>query len=209
MNNSASLLLHVLSVLFHRGYRNLRYFAYIRANGNPVISLYQEMPFRTRDGFAMVYPGRRYSKEFDKQLRLRGLSEEDEWLSPDLDVEQAANRFLEIVLPGESFAEGCFDVEFGDWLANILSICPVGAIPITEEPIPGGPYEAPKVTKFFAPIGDPSARIAQSLTAPLPPGLRGQIEPIAYFSERYARAHRPKQTPSGLASFLRKFDKSS
>lgn len=210
MTNSASRLPHILNVLFHRGYRNIRYFAYVRSNGNPVISLYQEMPHRTQDGFALVYPGRCYSREFDKQFRPYWLSKEDEWLSPDLDAEQAANRFLKTFLPDETFADGCFDVEFGDWLAHVLSVCPAGAIPITEEPVPGGPYgDGPEVTTFLTPIGDPDARVAKSITAPLPPGLRGQIEPIAYFTDQYARAHRPKQTPSGFACFMRKLDKHS
>lgn len=169
------------------GYANVRFYSYQRWTHTLVLVLYQEMPFKARTGQALVYP-RISWREYGLDMLPKAGSERtfilDEWAASAMSVREIAANFADQYLEGQSPDEGGYNVEYYDWLDLVMAACPPLAFPITEEPVPGGPYDFGETIKFYGVEG-----VCCSSDIPRPPGLSGMLEPRQEMLSAIAWAH--------------------
>lgn len=186
--SSAGRLLRILHRLHNMGYRNLRFYAYTRWVGSLAIFIYQEMPYRTREGAALICP---YlcAIEVGKDLRPTENWGAIDWLDDGASERECAEHFVRRFLAAPPEASGAFDAEYTEWLTGALEKCPEALFPITEEPFPASDW--PRITMEFFP-----RQLARDISPdglkdyPLPPGLRGAIDPYKAFRDEMERRTR-------------------
>lgn len=193
--------------LIEMGYENVRFYSYERINFKLVVVLYQEMPFKARTGQSLIYPDKLLTKIFRRDLTPKVFTEIDEWAEQGISPYESASLFAAQYLSNDIPSLGCCSEEYFIWLNQIIELCPDGSFPITEEFIPGGACPPSDATTFYG-----SEYLTPfHLEHPLPPGLRGAIDPYTTFlsdiAERTRREEVKARGPSGFALFNQKFQR--
>jgi hypothetical protein len=116
----------------------------------------------------------------------------NEWAESGLSIQDIAANFADHYLQDQLPGEGCYAEEYYPWLDSVMEVCPPQAFPVTEEPIPGGPYDFGETIEFYG-----AEDVRQNSNILRPPGLSKMLEPeremvsaIAWGNER-AKAKEP------------------
>ena len=172
--------LYVILPMIHElkslGFANVRFYSYLRWTHTLAVVLYQEMPFKARTGEALVYPKLLWSEyDYDMTPKFKSVrgSDLNEWASSGLSVQSISKRFIEHYLRGQTPGIGCYAEEYYPWLESVMTVCPPQSFPVTEEPIPGGPYHFFRETIEFFGVDEAH----RESTIRRPPGLNKMLEP--------------------------------
>ncbi|TYC55269.1 hypothetical protein ETQ85_14740 [Zoogloea oleivorans] len=169
------MILPMIRELKSLGFANVRFYSYLRWVQTLMVVLYQEMPFKARTGEALVYPNL-FRCEYGFDMAPKFISEREpdlnEWAGSGLSVQEIAAKFSELYLCDQQPGEGCYSEEYYPWLDSVMDICPTQAFPVTEEPVPGGPYNFGETIEFY---GADEAHRESDIRRP--PGLNKMLVP--------------------------------
>lgn len=169
------LIMPMIQELKRLGFANVRFYSYIRWTHSLVVVLYQEMPFKAMTGQALVYPSLSWCEYgFDMAPKFKNKHDVglNEWAESGMSVHEIATNFVADHLHDQIPGEGCYSNEYYPWLDSVIAACPDQSFPVTEEPIPGGPYVSRKTIEFYR---VDEAERDSSISKP--PGLSKMIEP--------------------------------
>lgn len=198
------LILPMILELKRLGFANVRFYSYMRWTLSLVVVLYQEMSFKARTGEALVYP-RLFSCEYQADMAPKDREKCDSglnlWSGNGMSVQEVAASFSEHYLKSQLPAAGCYSDEYYPWIESVIAACPPQAFPVTEEPIPGGPYAFDGTIQFFG-----AKAALQRANIPRPPGLNKMLEPYGEMTSAIARdTVRTKAIePNGFQKWCRK-----
>lgn len=206
---SADGFLIIFRELHRQGYRDLRFYSFLRWVGTLGIFLYREMPIRAVSGEALYVP--LFLLKIKPDLAFRCPSGHNHsWARSNISVNEAAQRFADIYLSKAGKGTGAFDQEYLSWLDLIIERCPSGRLPITGEPREAKRGNLSHVTLFPShTVRDGIWVQLEEITFPGPPGLANAIDPYKEFRaviddrERRERELRAKESfKAGLNKIL-------
>ena len=184
---SARNLLTVLRELHRQGYTGLRFYTYIRWTGTLAIIIYRELPVTALSGEAFYITVASF--EVKDTLSFKHPDKRSHgWGRGGITGEEASKAFSTVFLSHMEADRGAFDHEYFSWLDSAIKSCPIGLLPITEEPNDALQQKGNRCSLYPTSLFQ-----AEQCLIYVPPGLAGAIDPYAEYSiEIERREHKTR-----------------